>query len=541
VGLTFSVVTTPADRAAAELLAVPIAKTDTGRILGPGADAVDAALGGGLEAFLDEAGFEANLGETLAVPTSGKLKAKAAVLVGVGDLDKLTLDGLRRAGAALARRARKAASVATTLASVAPDLPAADAAQAVAEGMALGAYQFLEYKADGKPTKLAKVSIISDGGAAVRDALARGSAIADAVAWARDLINTPAQNKPPAEVASEAKSLLRGRGVTVQVLDVAQLRQQKLGGVLGVGQGSTQTPRFLKLSYTPSGARGKTLALVGKGVVFDSGGLSLKTGAGMETMKSDMSGAAAVIGAMSALKGLDVKTPVTGYIPLVENMPSGTAIRPGDVLRIRNGKTVEVLNTDAEGRLILADALSLASEDKPAAVIDLATLTGACVVALGEKIAGLMGNDDDWSAQVQAAADRVGERVWPLPLPTDYRRGIDSSVADIKNVGPREGGALTAGLFLQEFVDGVPWVHLDIAGPAFLGSEDGYQPKGGTGFGVRTLIELARTFEAPAPLSGETAKTPARTAAARKSSTRKAAARKTTRKTTGGTRGRARR
>ena len=505
-GLTFSVVTTPADRVAAELLAVPIVKTGTGRTLGPGADVVDAALDGGLEAFLDETGFEANLGETLSVPTSGKLKAKAAVLVGVGEIDKLTLDGLRRAAAAVARRARKAASVATTLASVAPDLPAADAAQAVAEGMVLGAYQFLEYKHDGKPTKLSKVSIVGDGGADVRAALTRGSVIADAVVWARDLVNQPAQAKPPAEIAADARRLLRGRGVTVQVLDVPQLRQQRLGGVLGVGQGSTQTPRFLKLSYAPAGARGKPLALVGKGVVFDSGGLSLKTGAGMETMKCDMSGAAAVIGAMSALRELGVKTPVTGYVPLVENMPSGTAIRPGDVLRIRNGKTVEVLNTDAEGRLILADALSLASEDKPAAVIDLATLTGACVVALGEKIAGLMGNDDDWSSQVQAAADRVGERVWPLPLPTDYRRGIDSSVADIKNVGPREGGALTAGLFLQEFVDGVPWVHLDIAGPAFLGSDDGYLPKGGTGFGVRTLLEFARTFEPPKSSDAKPAK-----------------------------------
>jgi leucyl aminopeptidase len=237
--------------------------------------------------------------------------------------------------------------------------------------------------------------------------------------------------------------------------------------------------------------------MVGKGVVFDSGGLSLKPAGGMETMKCDMSGAAAVLGAMSALKQLGVKTKVTGYVPLVENMPSGTAIRPGDVLRIRNGKTVEVLNTDAEGRLILADALTLASEDKPAAIVDLATLTGACVVALGDKIAGLMGNDDAWSDQVRDAADRVGERVWPLPLPTDYRRGIDSSVADIKNVGPREGGALTAGLFLQEFVDGAPWVHLDIAGPAFLSGDDGYASKGGTGFGVRTLLELASTFEPP--------------------------------------------
>jgi leucyl aminopeptidase len=511
VGLTFTVSNTPADRVVADMLAVPIGKRPTGGknaksakgakgsgpVFGPGADAIDAALGGGLAAFLDEAGFEGNLGETLAVPTAGKLRAKAALLVGVGDLDSLTLDGLRRAAAAVARRASKVASVATTLASAAPALGRADAAQALAEGMALGAYQFLDYKRDAKPTKLSKVTVVGEAGAGVRAALTRGSVIAEAVVWTRDLVNQPALAKPPTEVAAEARKLLRGRGVTVQVLDVAQLRQQRLGGVLGVGQGSEQAPRFLKLTYAPSGARGKPLAFVGKGVVFDSGGLSLKTGAGMETMKCDMSGAASVIGAMSALRDLGVKTKVTGYVPLVENMPSGTAIRPGDVLRIRNGKTVEVLNTDAEGRLILADALSLASEDKVAAVVDLATLTGACVVALGEKIAGLMGNDDAWIDQVRAAADRVGERVWPLPLPSDYRRGIDSSVADMKNVGPREGGALTAGIFLQEFVDGVPWAHLDIAGPAFLSSDDGYLPRGGTGFGVRTLLELAEHFEPP--------------------------------------------
>ena len=383
------------------------------------------------------------------------------------------------------------------MASAAPEVDAPDAAQAVAEGMALGSYQFLEYKRDATASKLAKVAIIG-GGAGVRAALERGFAIANAVIWARDIVNTPSKEKPPAEVAADAQRLMRGRGVTVQVLDVAQMRAKKLGGVLGVGQGSAQTPRFLKLTYSPPGSRGKTLAFVGKGVVFDSGGLSLKPPSGMETMKCDMSGAAAVLGAMSVLKELGVKTKVTGYVPLVENMPSGTAIRPGDILRIRNGKTVEVLNTDAEGRLILADALSLASEDKPAAVIDLATLTGACVVALGEKIAGLMGNNDSWCEQVHNAADRVGERVWALPLPADYRRGIDSPIADMKNVGPREGGALTAGLFLEEFVaDDTPWVHLDIAGPAFLGADDGYLTKGGTGFGVRTLVELAATFEPP--------------------------------------------
>jgi leucyl aminopeptidase len=495
VSLSFTVSTTAADRVAADLLAVPIAK---GGGFGPGADAVDAALEGGLAAFLTEAGFEGRLGETLAVPTGGRLKAKAALLVGIGDPAELTVDGVRRAAAAIARRASKVASVATTLAEVeGTGLAVADAAQAVAEGFVLGGYQYLEYKGNATPSKLRKVTVLAGGGAAVKAAVERGATVGDAVTWARDMVNTPSKEKSPSDMVAAARKLLRGTGVTVQVLDVKQLQAQRMGGVLGVGQGSEQAPRFLKMTYAPAGARGKPVAFVGKGVVFDSGGLSLKTAGGMETMKTDMSGGAAVIAAMSALKSLGVKTRVTGYVPLVENMPSGSAIRPGDVLKIRNGKTVEVLNTDAEGRLILADALSLASEEKPAAVIDLATLTGACMVALGDKIAGLMGNDDDWSAQVRAAADRAGEPVWPLPLPTEYRKQLESEVADMKNIGGSYGGALTAGLFLQEFVDGAPWVHLDIAGPARAGADDGYLTKGGTGFGVRTLVELARAFEVP--------------------------------------------
>jgi leucyl aminopeptidase len=496
VPLSFTVSTSAADRVAAELLAVPIGK---GAELGPGADAVDRALDGGLAAFLAEAGFEGKLGETLAVPTGGRLKAKAALLVGVGDPAELTLDGVRRAAAAVARRAGKVGSVATTLATVGTELAVADAAQAVAEGFVLGGYQYLEYKGNATASKLKKVTVIAPGGASVKAAVERGATIGEAVTWARDMVNTPSKEKSPSDMVAAAKKLLRGSGVAVQVLDVNQLRAHRMGGVLGVGQGSQQAPRFLKMTYAPSGARGKPLALVGKGVVFDSGGLSLKTSGGMETMKTDMSGGAAVIAAMSTLAELGVKTRVTGYVPLVENMPSGTAIRPGDVLKIRNGKTVEVLNTDAEGRLILADALSLASEEKPAAVVDLATLTGACMVALGDKIAGLMGNDDAWSDQVRAAADRAGEPVWPLPLPQEYRKQLESEVADMKNIGGSYGGALTAGLFLQEFVDGAPWVHLDIAGPARAGADDGYLTKGGTGFGVRTLVELARTFEAPAP------------------------------------------
>jgi leucyl aminopeptidase len=496
VSLSFSLVATAADKVKADLLAVPVFASGD---LGPGADLVDAALGGGLAAFMDEAQFEGKPGQTLAVPTDGNLGAQAALLVGLGKQEDLTLGGIRNAAAALARRAKKVKSVATTLLEAAP--PALDkvaVAQAIAEGFALGGYQYLTYKSDAKPSKLEKVVVVGKGGARVGSGLERGRVVSEATIWARDQVNTPAMQKSPAAFAKAAQAVLRGKGVTVQVIQGEALKKEKLGGVIGVGQGSDNPPRMVKMTYAPRGAKGK-VALVGKGVVFDSGGLSIKPAGGMETMKTDMGGAAAVIGAMSALQDLGVKTKVVAFTPMVENMPSGTAIRPGDVLTIRNGKTVEVLNTDAEGRLILADGLSLAVEEKPDAIVDLATLTGACMVALGDKIAGLMTSNDAWGDQVRTAADRAGEEVWPLPLPDEYNKLIESEVADIKNIGTGGyGGALTAGLFLKAFVEDVPWVHLDIAGPARAGSDDGVYVRGGTGFGVRTLVELLSTYEKPA-------------------------------------------
>jgi leucyl aminopeptidase len=494
VPVTFKRSSTAPEKVAADLLAVPVFAE---RELGPGGAAVDAALGGGLDAFMTEAGFEGKVGQTLAVPSATGIAAKAVLLVGVGKAADIKLETLRRAGAAIARKASKVRTVATPLLDAA-DLDRPDAAQALAEGVLLGGYQYLEYKSDAKPSKLRRVVVLGRGGAKVDAALARGAAISTAVVWARDLVNTPSGAKSPASFARAAQTLLRGKNVKVEVLDVAAMKKAKLGGVLGVGQGSNQSPRLVKMTYSPPGAKGK-VALVGKGVVFDSGGLSLKTASGMETMKTDMSGAAAVIAAMSGLAELGVKTRVVAFTPMVENMPSGTAIRPGDVLKIRNGKTVEVLNTDAEGRLILADALSLATEEKPDAIIDLATLTGACVVALGEKIAGLMTTNDAWAEQVRSAADNAGESVWPLPLPDEYDPLIESEIADIKNIGTGGyGGALTAGLFLKAFVGDVPWVHLDIAGPARAAKDDGVAVRGGTGFGVRTLLRLLADYTTPA-------------------------------------------
>jgi len=372
---------------------------------------------------------------------------------------------------------------------------------------------------------------VLDGRAEVRRGVDRGAVVATAAIWARDHVNEPPDMQSPAQFVAAARRLLAGTGVRIEVLTENQIRAQRLGGVAGVGQGSARPPRFLKISYEPARRATGHLALVGKGVVFDSGGLSLKTAGGMEGMKTDMSGAAAVVAAMSVLRRLGVAQRVTGYVPLVENMPSGHAIRPGDVLRIRNGKTVEVLNTDAEGRLILADALSLAVEDKVDAIVDLATLTGACMVALGEKIAGLMGNHDGWRDQVRSAADRAGEPVWPLPLPGEYRKLLDSEVADLKNVSSGGyGGALTAGIFLEQFVGDRPWAHLDIAGPARASADDGYLVRGGTGFGVRTLVELVAGFTVPegpvAGAAGAGTRTPAKKSPAKKSPAKKSPAKK---------------
>ncbi|MFM8303094.1 MAG: leucyl aminopeptidase [Actinomycetota bacterium] len=531
--ITLTAATQRADTVPADLLVVPAGPDGP---IGRAGATVRTALGDQIAAVSAAAGFEGKPGQTALVPTGGSLSAPAVLLVGMGDPATVTVDGLRRAGAVLARASTKVRSVATSLLDAAPRSIAAGArAQAVAEGVLLGSYQYLEFKSKGTASALREVTVL-DGRADVRRGLARGHAIADAAIWARDIVNVPSDSKSPAQFAAAARRLLAGTGVTVQVLNEAQIRAQGLGGVIGVAQGSARPPRFLKMTFAPAGAARGRLAMVGKGVVFDTGGISIKPAAGMETMKTDMAGGAAVVATMSVLRTIGARARVVGYVPLVENMPSGTATRPGDVLRIRNGTTVEVLNTDAEGRLIPADALSLAVEDGADAIVDLATLTGACVVALGEKIAGLMGNHDGWSGQVRAAADRAGEAVWPLPLPTEYRKSLDSEVADLANIsGGRYAGALTAGIFLQQFVGDRPWVHLDIAGPSRAPSDDGYVVRGGTGFGVRTLVELVAGFTPPrgpvtgAPADGPTKKPAATKATAKKTPAKKTPAKKTTR------------
>jgi leucyl aminopeptidase len=440
-------------------------------------------------------GYEAKPGEVITLPGEN---GTTVIAVGVGAARDVTPDVIRRASGSLARAAARRTSLVSHVLAAVEDGDRVVAAQAAAEGALLASYRFTRFKSDPKPSALTSITLVGSGGKRVASAVDRGIAVAEAVAFARDLVNTPPGDLTPAVLAKAAVDVAERVGLTVEVIDEKQARKLGLGGIVGVGQGSDNPPRLVKLTYEPAKAARATLAFVGKGITFDSGGLSIKPADGMMTMKNDMGGAAAVLAAMSVLPSIAPSTRVHGYLCAAENMPSGKAIRPGDVLKISNGTTVEVLNTDAEGRLVLADGLAMAVRDGADAIVDLATLTGACVVALGDKVAGRMSNHDGWSQQVQDAADRAGEALWPLPLPKEYRKLLDSDVADIKNVsGGRNGGALTAGLFLQEFVSGKPWVHLDIAGPVMTGEESGFTAKGATGFGVRTLVELAAAFRKP--------------------------------------------
>jgi leucyl aminopeptidase len=421
-----------------------------------------------------------------------RFAAEAVLLVGVGPKDAFDITAMRRALGRVAPNARRFRTVATTFAQAFGARHAAEAVQAAAEGLGLGSYRFDRYRSKPEGTDVSTITIVGSArwdAKAMKAAVARAGVILDAVCWARDLINTPAGDMPPAKIAQAAQKMAKETGLTCKVWTEPQLRQGGFGGIIGVGQGSANPPRMIELTYR-GGGRAKPLALTGKGISFDSGGLSLKDGLGMETMKNDMGGAASILATMKILAGLKPKINVIAAIPCSENMPSGTAQRPGDVITHRGGTTSEVLNTDAEGRLVLADALAFLNERKPQLIIDTATLTGACMVALGPDIAGAMGNDDALVQEIVACGASVGEPTWQLPLHADYRAMIESKVADIKNIGKRWGGAITAGLFLAEFVGDTPWCHLDIAGPAFQEAVTDLGPAGATGVPVRTLVRF---------------------------------------------------
>ena len=435
---------------------------------------------------LTRAGFEGKLGQTLKVPSAD---GSVDLLVGSGPSGDLDAAALRRVAVEATRAAGTNGTLVIDHGAATASLDPAVATQALAEGAILGGYRFDQYRSD--PAKsVGKVTLVGSGDRAEAAGLKRAVVIGEAVNFARDLVNEPGGSKTPEVITARILDQVADAGIDATVWDLAQIEAERLGGLIAVNLGSENEPRFLRLDYKPADAVAK-IAIVGKGITFDSGGLSIKPADAMVTMKNDMAGAAATVAAILAVAELGIPVEVTTYTPFTDNMTGGNAQRPGDIFTARNGTTVEVINTDAEGRLILGDALVLASEDEPDLIIDLATLTGACLVALGDRVAAVMSNDDDLSAEIIASATAVGEAMWPLPLVEEYRPLIDSTVADLKNLGGRFGGAITAGLFLQEFVTkGIPWAHLDIAGPAFLDTDQPLGPKGGTGFAVRTLVEF---------------------------------------------------
>jgi leucyl aminopeptidase len=448
-------------------------------------------------ATLAASGFDGRVGQTLVVP---RREGATLVAVGIGDPDELTAAELRDGAAAFARAAAKHGALATALAEVAAGVAPEAAAQAVVEGIVLARYRYGALKREAPAAGLREITLVSttSRAAAVERGAERGRVTANAAQLARDLANTPPGHLTATRMAEVAVELAKPSKLKVEVFDHDALVGLGAGGILGVNAGSTEPPRMVKLLYRPPRPTGH-LTLVGKGVTYDSGGISLKPSDAMHaSMKMDMSGAAAVLASMSALAALKCKTAVTGYLMCTDNMPSGSAMKLGDVLTIHGGTTVEIHNTDAEGRLVLADALVLATEERPDAIVDIATLTGACMVALGAGMAGVFGTSDALVEQVAAAATSSDEDVWRLPLAKDkYRKLLDSDVADLKNVGGPYGGAVIAAIFLSEFTGDVPWAHLDIAGPMKVDGDESWRAKGATGFGTRLLIDLAVNFSRP--------------------------------------------
>ncbi|CAN5900841.1 leucyl aminopeptidase [soil metagenome] len=420
------------------------------------------------------------------------------MVVGLGRRESFGPGAAFSAGVALARRL--ASKPREVVALAVPEVEAATVAEivsAMVQGVIVGTRGPGLRKSESNRHPFGKLILVLDPGQAnavepeaLDEAIRKGQILGEAINLARDLVNTPPAEKPPRRLAERAREVGEAAGLTVEVWDRDRIAREQFGGLIGVSAGSDEPPAFVTLDWKKGGDDAPTLALVGKGVTFDSGGLSLKPTASMEDMKADMSGAAIVLGALQAVARLGLKVNVVGYLALTENMTGGRALKLGDVLKMRNGKTVEILNTDAEGRLILADALSYAAEQKPDRMIDLATLTGACVVALGQKVAGLLGNDDALAGDVLSACRATGERAWRLPLDEDYREALKSQVADLKNVGGKWGGAITASKFLEEFVGGVPWMHIDIAGPSWADSDSSTRDAGATGCFVRTLVAL---------------------------------------------------
>jgi leucyl aminopeptidase len=459
--------------------------------------ALDRRLKGQLRQRIQKSNFTGADGTSLLYSTAGMLPAAQILLVGLGQ-EKDTDNNSWRKALARARREASAIGAQDIALFFSATQEPEEKAGAALEGALLSAYRFTKYRSNSQPAVDVKTLTLFRPGlrrsAALDQSILSAQQAAAAVFLARDLVNEPPSIATASFLGAQAERFCRGRGLSVEVWGKRKIAAMKLAGLLAVNRGSQEEPKFIVMRYRPAGRARKKIALVGKGITFDSGGLSLKPSKSMETMKLDMAGGAAIIATMSRLPHLRPDVEVTGYVPTTDNLPGANAQKPGDVIRYLNGKTIEVLNTDAEGRLILADALALAARQRPDYLINLATLTGACMVALGSGVAGLFSNNQELADRLLKSSEDAGEKLWRLPLVKEYREMIKSSVADMKNIGGAHGGAIVAALILQEFVADVPWAHLDIAGPAFAESDQAICPKGGTGFGVRTLLNFISTL-----------------------------------------------
>lgn len=456
---------------------------------------VDQLLDGLLSSMYANGEFKGNIGETSQIYTMGKLAARRVIVVGLGNAEKLQPHTFRRASGMAVRFAQRggAHTIALALGEQERGTSLVEDLQAVVEGALMGVYRFTKYQTgQNNGHDVEKVLLLSKNADSQQqqDALARGIIASEGANFARDLVNEQPAVLTPTELADRASAMARRFGLECTIIDRPQMEELGMGGLLGVAKGSAEPPKFIILRYKGAPASAKTLALVGKGITFDSGGLSLKPPAGMETMKGDMGGGAAVIGAMQIIAASKPEINVVGLVPASENMPDGASYRPGDILRLMNGKTIEIVNTDAEGRLALADALSYAVKEGYSPIIDIATLTGACMVALGAKRAGLFCNDDELSDDLLAVGEVTGEKFWPMPIDEDYQELIDSHIADIKQTGGRFGGAITAAKILEHFVGSTSWAHLDIAGMELTESKNSFIELGATAFGARALAAL---------------------------------------------------
>ena len=453
-----------------------------------------------IKSAIKEDSFEGDFEKTLVLRADKKSKIRKIVIVGLGEKKEWNEDRARKA-AGTCRSAVKSFGIEKATMALFGNEISPEIAKAQVEGFCLAGYKFDKYKTNDKketPKKeIGTISIINQFGAATADlkkAVDAGNVIADAANYARNLQAEPGNSATPTFLAAEARKIARSSSkIKVKVLDFSAIKKLKMGAFIGVAQGSKEPPKFIIFEYKGASAKTKPIALVGKGITFDAGGISLKTPGGMEDMKYDMSGAAAVFGVFKALSKLDLKKNIIGLVPATENLPSGSAQKPGDIIKAFSGKTIEIINTDAEGRLVLADALAYAVKNyKPTEMIDLATLTGAIVVSLGSHGTGLFSNDRVLTDKLKKASETTGEKVWEFPMWDEYHEMIKSDFADMKNIGGREGGSITAAVILDNFVGDTPWVHLDIAGTAYIKTPLSYAPKGPTGVGVRLLMEYIR-------------------------------------------------